>query len=249
MGVFLLEKSNYILFKLSIFLFVFVIVGISMCYLGLKTNYNYDTEQVLTQESFTVIIDAGHGGEDCGAIGVNGVYEKDINLAVATELARLLSECGITVVETRTQDKLLYTEAQNVKGQRKQYDLKNRLEYAEKLPNAIFVSIHMNNFQMESCRGMQVLYSTNTPESRILANNIQTAVINTVQPYNTRKIKATDGNIYLLDNAVGTAVLVECGFLSNYDECEKLSEKDYQMQLSFSIFCGIMDYINGVNKK
>ena len=246
-----MEKSKiYIIFKFIVFLFVFVILGIAMCYLGNNAECEYvDSNQVLTEDNFTVIIDAGHGGEDCGAIGVNGVYEKDINLAVANDLAGLLKEKGITVITTRTEDKLLYTEAQNIKGQRKQYDLKNRLDYARINPNSIFISIHMNNFEMESCRGMQVIYSTNTAESRILATFIQNSVVNSLQPYNTRKIKATDGSIYLLDNAVGTAVLVECGFLSNREECENLSKKDYQTQLSFSIFCGIMEYIENVNKK
>ena len=195
--------------------------------------------------SFSVIIDAGHGGEDCGAIGINGVYEKDINLSVASELADLLCEQGITVIMTRTEDKLLYTEAQNIKGQKKQFDLKNRLEYARENPEALFVSIHMNKFNIESCRGAQVYFSKNTEESRRLADKIQNSITKNLQDYNTRKIKSTDGGVYLLDNAVGTAVLVECGFLSNFEECEKLSQKDYQSQLSFSIFCGIMEYIKG----
>ena len=192
----------------------------------------------------TVIIDAGHGGEDCGAIGVNGALEKDINLSVAKELEQLLKGEGINVIMTRTEDKLLYTEAQNIKGQKKQFDLKNRLEHAKSNPDAIFVSIHMNNFHIESCRGIQVYYSAQNEGSLSLAQSIQSSVTDNLQTYNTRKIKSSGGDIYLLDNAVGVAVLVECGFLSNWEECEKLSEKDYQRQLSFRIFCGIMEYIN-----
>ena len=203
-----------------------------------------DTASVLAANNVTVIIDAGHGGEDCGTIGVNGVFEKDINLSVAKELEHLLTQEGINVIMTRTEDKLLYTEAQNIKGQKKQFDLKNRLEHAKSNPDAIFVSIHMNNFHMESCRGIQVYYSGQSEESSRLAQSIQSSVTDNLQTYNTRKIKSSGGEIYLLDNAVGVAVLVECGFLSNREECEKLSEKDYQRQLSFRIFCGIMEYIN-----
>ena len=90
---------------------------------------------------------------------------------------------------------------------------------------------------------MQVYYPPSSEESRLLATEIQNMVKSTLQNYNTRQVKESEGNIYLLDNAKGTAVLIECGFLSNREECEKLSSKDYQTQLSFQIFCGIMEYI------
>ena len=239
-----MDKLNLVsVLKIILFLIVFAIFGISMCFLGSKLQYTSAAASALTYDDCTVIIDAGHGGEDCGAIGVNGVYEKDINFAVANGVAELLEKEGVNVILTRTQDKLLYTDEENIQGKKKYFDLKNRLAFAQQNPDALFVSIHMNKFEMESCRGMQVYFSTNTEKSKQLASSIQSVVTNALQPYNTRTIKATDGNIFLLDNAVGTAVLVECGFLSNYYECEKLSKKDYQGQLSFQIFCGIMEYI------
>ena len=100
----------------------------------------------------------------------------------------------------------------------------------------------MNNFSSSKYSGLQVYYSKNTESSSYLAKIIQTSVRDNLQKNNDRKIKGADSSIYLLDRAENTAVLVECGFLSNYEECNKLSEKEYQRELSFCIFCGIIKF-------
>ncbi len=189
-----------------------------------------------------VVIDAGHGGEDCGAIGVNGVYEKDLNLAIGFEIGRALEERGITVVYTRTDDKLLYKEEENIKGIRKISDLKNRCKIAAEHSDAVFISIHMNSFTQSKYSGLQVYYSSNNESSLSLADSVQQNVKRMIQQDNNRKIKRGDG-LYLMENIDNPAILIECGFLSNKAECEKLSEKEYQKQLSFAIVCGIIDYI------
>lgn len=229
--------------KLFLFFLIFSFFGIALVYLASDIEFDETSFVSGSPSEYTFILDAGHGGEDSGAIGINGVFEKDINLSVCNLLAEVLKTNGFNVILTRTEDKLLYTEAENIKGQRKIYDLKNRLKIAEENPDAIFISIHMNKFSMESCQGMQIYYGTKTEESQKLAASIQNMVKSSIQTYNKRNIKASDGTIYLLDNAVGNAILIECGFLSNREECEKLSTKDYQTQLSFQIFCGIMEYI------
>lgn len=190
----------------------------------------------------TVILDAGHGGEDGGTVGKNGALEKDINLTVTLRLAEMLRAEGVEVILTRTEDRLLYEEDENIKGHRKEYDLKNRLEVALAHPDAIFVSIHMNAFPDTSCHGLQVYYAR-TEGSSLLASHIQGAVKARLQPDNRRVPHAATSSIYLLEQAVGRAVLVECGFLSNPEECARLLEKDYQSELCFSIFCGMMEYI------
>ncbi len=190
----------------------------------------------------TVIIDAGHGGEDSGAVGKNGVLEKDINLSVAFFLGEELSSRGYTVVYTRTDDRLLYKEEENVKGLRKISDLKNRCAVAREYPEAIFVSLHVNSFGDSRYSGLQVYYSENDSGSRLLAEKIQGAVRNSIQPDNSRKIKAGKA-LYLLEHIENPAVLVECGFITNPDEAEKLSDKEYQKELSFAIVCGIIEYI------
>ena len=189
-----------------------------------------------------VIVDAGHGGEDGGASGVNGVLEKDLNLQMALEIGARFEEEGYAVVYTRTDDRLLYREEENVKGIRKISDLKNRCKIAEMYPDSVFVSVHMNSFGDSKYSGLQVYYSTENEESERIARGIQEQVKSDVQNENNRKAKKGDG-IYILENVSNPAVLVECGFLTNSEECKKLSEKEYQKQLSFSIVCGIINNI------
>ena len=194
------------------------------------------------QSRCTVVIDAGHGGEDSGAVSSGNVYEKDLNLEIALKLGEYLEASGYSVVYTRTEDKLLYTEEENIKGLRKINDLKNRTLIANSYSDAILVSIHMNSFGMESCSGLQVYYGTNDPTSQTLAESVQGEVVKRLQSTNKRKVKPGK-DIYVLENSTNPAILVECGFLSNPEECEKLCEKEYQKELSFAILCGIIEYI------
>lgn len=201
-----------------------------------------EAETVATvPNGITVIVDAGHGGEDCGAIGASGIYEKDLNLTIAEILSENLREAGFTVVMTRTSDRLLYREEENIKGMRKIYDLKNRVAIANSYEKAIFISVHMNSFTDSRYSGFTTYYSS-AHGSEALAMAVQSSVVERLQNNNNRKIKAGEG-LYLLENSKNPAVLLECGFLSNPDECKRLCDKDYQKQLSFSIICGIIDYI------
>lgn len=193
-----------------------------------------------------IIIDAGHGGEDPGAVGVNGSLEKDLNLDIALQIGKMLEEKGYIIVYTRTDDRLLYTEEENIKGIRKISDLKNRCKVAERYPESMFISIHMNSFGSEKYSGLQVYYSEKNDQSRNLADSIQNKVRDNLQPDNNRVIKAAK-DMYLLENMENNAVLIECGFLTNKEECKKLSEKEYQKQLSFSIVCGIIEYMDKAN--
>ena len=190
-----------------------------------------------------IILDPGHGGEDPGAIGVNGVYEKDINLHIALEMGKMLEEKGYIVIYTRTDDRLLYAEDENIKGIRKISDLKNRCKVADRYPESLFISIHMNSFGSSKYSGTQVYYKPDSNTSIALADNIQSKVKADLQQNNKRDIKEGK-SIYVLENIANTAILIECGFLTNEAECKKLSEKEYQKQLSFSIVCGIIEYMN-----
>lgn len=188
-----------------------------------------------------VIIDAGHGGADAGAIGVGGTLEKDLNLAIATSLAECFREANIPVLLTRTTDALVLKEGEDIKGQRKEKDLYNRVEIANAYPNATLVSIHMNAYPVSKYRGLQVYYNKESAESAILARRITEKVRCELDPVYTRVPNFRGDALYLLKNAKGRAVLVECGFLSNPEEEEKLLEKDYQKKLSFCIFCAIIE--------
>jgi N-acetylmuramoyl-L-alanine amidase len=178
-------------------------------------------------------------------VGVTGILEKDLNLEIATALGGRLAAAGVRVVYTRTEDKLLYTDEQNVRGQRKMWDLKNRLLVAEKEETAILVSIHMNKYPSAGVSGLLTYYAKG-PESRALALGIQSKVAADFPDMKRRVPKEAGDNIYLLAHAPCPAVLVECGFLSNPEECEKLSQKDYQSRLSFSLFCAMMEYIEKI---
>ena len=191
----------------------------------------------------TVILDAGHGGEDGGAVGVNGVREKELNLAVTECLAELLTLAGVEVILTRTDDRMLYTAEQNIPGKRKYYDLVNRLAVAEAHPDALFVSIHMNHFSEAQYSGLQV-WCAEDAASHALAEAVSASVKLRLQRENARQVKEAGSSILLLSRAVGCAVLVECGFLSNPSECALLCREDYRRELSFSIFCGIMEYLS-----
>lgn len=125
---------------------------------------------------------------------------------------------------------------------RKTSDLKNRLDLMSQNTDAIFVSVHLNKFTSSSANGAQVFYSKNNDLSRILGQSIQDSFKNMLQPSNNRVIKMGTSSTYLLHKAKIPAVIVECGFLSNLKELELLKDKDYQTQIAFCIFCGIMDY-------
>ena len=183
-----------------------------------------------------IVIDAGHGGMDSGAVGVDGTEEKDLNLAVARILADDFRLAGYTVIETRTDDRML---GDGEKGQRKRADLEARLQLADEAAERVFVSIHMNTYPTASCRGLQVWYSGNNAASKGYAEAVQTGIRAALQPDNTREIKQATSAIYILKNAQNPAILIECGFLTNPDECRKLCDEAYQKELALTIFSAL----------
>lgn len=189
----------------------------------------------------TIIIDAGHGGEDGGAVGINNVLEKDLNLQMSLVLCDLLTSAGYNVVMTRTEDVMLYDEYR--KGTLKSQDLKKRLSISEKYPDSIFISIHMNMFTQSHYSGLQVYYSGNNILSESLADNVQSFVKEYLQPDNNREIKKSGSSIYLMKKISTPAILIECGFLSNYDEAELLANNNYRHMLACVIYCAIDNYI------
>ncbi len=191
-----------------------------------------------------VVIDAGHGGEDCGAISAAGLYEKDINLSVAMALRELLEANGIPTVMTRTEDKLLYDRNVDFQGRKKVLDMAARLNIVNETADCLFVSIHMNAFPQAKYSGTQVWYGEHDPRSAAIAKNIQDAA-RVWQPDNNRQIKPSVGSIFLLDRPACPAVLVEGGFLSNPTEAAALADPAYRQELAFVIFTAIMESREG----
>lgn len=195
---------------------------------------------ISTPTPMTVVIDAGHGGEDGGTVSANGVCEKDINLKIAFLLCDMLKANGIRVVMTRTEDVLLYDRNENYQGRKKVLDLAARREIAEAEENCIFVSIHLNAFPLTQYKGLQVWYSPNDPASESLAESIRSTVKEHLQPDNDRAVKRATSSIYLLHRLQCPAVLVECGFLSNPEEATLLNTEEYQKQIALLLFSAII---------
>ena len=177
----------------------------------------------------TVVIDAGHGGEDGGASSKSGVLESTINLEIAGITNDLLRFAGVRTAMVRTQDVSVYTEGGSIQ-QKKVSDLKNRVKLVESTPNALLLSIHQNFFTEGKYHGAQVFYAK-TPGSQQLAEQLQSNLALGLEPDNHRQCKKSDG-VYLMEHIDCTGVLVECGFLSNYEEEQRLQQPEYQKKLA-----------------
>lgn len=196
-----------------------------------------------TTKRQTVIIDAGHGGFDGGATAPDGTSEKDINLAVSLKLKKILTLYGYDVIMLRDTDTALNTEGDTTRS-KKRSDIINRYAVMEANPDSIYLCIHQNNFSASYCHGAQMFYCKSTDGSKELAECIQTS-LKAVQPDNDRVIKPCTDDVYLIYNAKTTALLVECGFLSNRDDLLNLKNEEYQMKLAFAISSGLNNYMNG----
>lgn len=190
----------------------------------------------------TIIIDAGHGGFDGGASAADGTVEKDINLQIALKTAYILRLNGFEVIMTRDSDTGTEDDESEAIAKRKKSDLSNRLQMMKDYPDAIYVSIHLNKFTTSAANGAQVFYTKNYKEARDLAQSVQQSIVTLIQPENTRVVKQGTDSTYLLKNAAVPTIIVECGFLSNKAELEKLKNDDYQSQMALAIVGGIMDY-------
>lgn len=241
------REPRFFLVLLSVVLvavLVFYFITSMVTSVGYHAFAEADADPAGESPGFTIILDAGHGGEDPGAVA-NGLNEKDLNLQIALKTAAFLRLSGCSVVLTRSEDRLLYNSGEE--SRKKYYDLHNRLKFAEDYPDAIFVSIHMNKFPMENCQGLQTFYSVNDPRSALLAEALQSSST-LVMPDNRRTIKSDNKTIFLLKNLKMPAVIVECGFLSNTTDAEHLADKSYQDELAFALASGIGRYCEAVRE-
>ena len=229
----------------TIYLIILAVLLISFCIVMFSafSNITAHTSADIDDDRITVIIDAGHGGEDGGA-EVDGILEKDINLSIADKLADTLRLCGVRVTEIRDEDISVYDDSAQTLREKKVSDLKHRVEIVNGSENNILVSIHQNKFDNSAYSGAQVFYSSNNDKSRVLAESIRNSVVSLLQNDNTRELKPANSDIYLLDNAIVPAVIVECGFLSNDEERAKLLDSGYQSEMAYSIAMGVLEYID-----
>lgn len=192
------------------------------------------------EEPIVYVLDAGHGGEDGGALSAAGDKESDINLSITLRLDALLRLLGKNTVLTRDADVSVYTDGAETLRQKKSSDLRNRVALVNAIPGAILVSVHQNSLPgVPSVRGAQAFYNAVEPGDA-LARSVQSALNQSVNSGDKAE-KQIDKTIYLMKNVTCPAILVECGFLSNADEAARLQTPEHQKKLVAAIAAGILN--------
>lgn len=224
---------------------VSVIVLCFICMSVINVNHavtTYNELKIQEAGEKVVLIDAGHGGIDGGALSKDGTPEKDINLNIGILLGANLKSMGYKVEYTRTEDTGLYTEGKSVR-EKKIEDLSNRVKLKKETNCDVFVSIHLNTFPQASCKGAQVWYS-NYSGSQELGTLVQSTLKEKLDPNNKREAKAAGTQYKVLrENDEMAGIIVECGFLSNQEECEMLKTEDYQMKIADALAEAINGYL------
>ncbi len=180
----------------------------------------------------TVVIDAGHGGEDGGAVSADGIQESQLNLALSQRLRDLFVFCGVQTKMTRESDISLHDANAKSIREKKRSDLAKRVALVQETPNPLLLSIHQNAFPDSRYGGLQVFYAS--AETETLAKEIQSAVAEHLAPHNKRQALPVREDVYLMQHINCPALLVECGFLSNPEDASQLQNPNYQKQLSIT---------------
>lgn len=192
---------------------------------------------------YTVVIDAGHGGYDPGKIGVHSEKEKDINLEIAIKLQKYLEQNKICVIMTRTEDVSLCDESGS--GSKKASDMKKRVEIVNASNADLCISIHQNSYNASEVKGAQVFYYSKSEEGKNFAEILQSVLKSDVDNSNNRKAKAND-NYYMLLKVNCPAVIVECGFLSNWEEATSLKDEFYQDKIAQAINKAVIECLSNI---
>lgn len=230
--------------KRIIFILVWTFLPIGIFMLQTANN-NINKKTIATMSvpvtNRTIIIDAGHGGEDGGAVSSNGVSEAQINLSIALKIQKLLEQSGATVILTRSDDNAIYDIDSKTLRQKKNSDLKNRVKIGNTSTADLFISIHLNKIEQSQYYGWQTFFKDGNEQGKKLATCIQNNLNESIQKENKRTpLKIS--NIYIIKNVEIPTTIVECGFLSNPEEEKQLQTDEYQNRLAWGIYNGIMDY-------
>ena len=220
-----------------------LVLSLMFCHRLYHMKNGVKTTSSQQDNSMVIIVDAGHGGFDGGAVGVRGTIEKNINLDIALKLRDMLEEAGYTVVMTRETDTATNDNDNTSTRSKKVSDMRNRLNLTKLYPGSTLVSIHQNKLEgSSSVHGGQIFYSPNRESSKALAEHIQQEFNEAIQPEKPREVVKTGKNLYLFYHAQNTAVLCECGFLSNPQEEALLNTDEYQTKIAYTIYRGILLY-------
>ncbi len=231
------EKLVSILLGATLILSVLVVAKEASVYVTKRVE---SASVIKKAEMPCIVIDAGHGGNDPGKVGINNALEKDVNLEIAQILKSFLEANDVRVVMTREDDMGLYDESASNK---KVQDMKRRLSLIEECAPTLVVSIHQNSYHEEYVSGAQVFYYADSAEGEKLAEKIQAMMIKILAPEKERQVKPND-SYYLLKKTKTPIVIVECGFLSNSREAAKLVMPRYQERVAWAIHLAIMQYLN-----
>lgn len=226
----------YYIKKTSIFLVCIIIILLTLI---LKEQNSVPVNSSIKK---IIVLDAGHGEPDGGAVGKSGTKESVINLAVTKVVEAELEKAGYTVIMTRSDEKAIYTKEEDSVRNKKRSDLSERARIANESGAAILISIHMNSYVVEKYSGPQVFYALGSTEGKRAAEKIRESFLKNIGDHCTREIKEVNDGIYLLKNTKIPAVLVECGFLSNNAEEALLITKAYQEKMGKAVADGILSY-------
>jgi len=216
------------------YIFITLFCCVLICAIAIIPTINTSTRP---KGEYTIVIDAGHGGRDGGSVGVNGSIEKDLNLEYAKSLQKLLKRAGVNVVMTRTNDDGLYSEDADNK---KLSDMRKRREIINNSQPDLVISIHMNSFPLDSCKGAKTFYQMGSDISYEAAKSIQ----NSLHYYIENASKTVGvGDYYILNCTPYTSVLIECGFVSSPEEEQLLNDKTYREKFVYSVYCGVLMYL------
>lgn len=220
---------------------------VMLCMVALVSVYagELGSSQAVSPEAKTgkpvVVLDAGHGGNDPGKVGIGGQLEKNINLEIVRRLKTYLEASDVEVVLTRDEDEGLYQPGDSSK---KMADMRRRCDFINETAPQLVVSIHQNSYHEEYVSGGQVFYYKTSQKGKRLAEILQERFDYVLGEKNKRFPKPND-NYYLLLHVKQPIVIVECGFLSNREEAALLATTEYQDRLAWTIHMGILEYLNG----
>ena len=234
--------------KYRAYIFLCLLISLSTLLLARGLSHADLSSAVWTRREESprvIVIDPGHGGEDGGACTAAGLCESRLNLEISLRVRDLLSFLGARTKMIRDRDISVSTEGNSIAA-RKISDIHNRVRITEETPNALLLSIHQNHFSQAKYRGAQVFYGK-AEGSEPWAERLQEGLRTQVDPSNRRQCKLAK-DIYLMEHVSCPAVLVECGFLSNFEEARQLQESSYQKKLAAVIACCTLSYTEEKNE-
>ncbi len=234
-------KSMLAAIALTLLLAAFIMVIID----NKSKPHGTATFACISQAAPHVILDAGHGGQDGGAVSKNGTCEAGINLEISLRAQAIMRFLGVNAMLTRSDGQSLDFAPDATTRANKNADLKARLTLAHSNPSCDFLSIHLNKFGQSQYFGAQVFYSANNADSTLLATSLQLRMRDTLDPQNTRQSKPAPDSVFLMSGITSPAVTIECGFLSNEAEETKLRTPVYQTKIALAITMGYIDYLKG----